>query len=88
MDYIAQIKHKIENNWIRPVGMIIGLKCVARLTQIPGGKVVEVEILTSSGNAAFDRPVRDAVLRASPLPVPTDPSLFDRNIVIAFEPEV
>ena len=88
MQYIVQVKDKIEKIWIRPSEPVNGLKCVARLSQIPGGKVVEVEVLTSSGNAAYDRSVRDAVLRASPLPVPKNPSLFDRNIVITFEPEV
>ena len=88
MEYIAQINDKIERNWIRPTEPVNGLKCVVRLSQFPGGKVVQVEIQTSSGNAAYDQSVRDAVLRASPLPVPKDPSLFDRNILIVFAPEV
>ena len=88
MEYIAQIKDKIEKNWIRPTEPVSGLKCVVRVTQIPGGKVVEVEIQTSSGDAEFNRSVQDAGLRTSPLPVPKDPSLFDRNILVMFEPEV
>ena len=85
--YIAQIKAKIERNWLRPPGTALGLKCVVRISQIPDGEVVQAEIQTGSGNIAFDRSVEDAVLRSSPLPVPADPSLFDRNIVIIFEPE-
>ena len=87
-DYIAQIKAKIDRNWLRPPGTAAGLKCVVRVSQIPGGEVVQAEIQSSSGNVAFDRAVEEAVLRSSPLPVPNDPSLFDRNIVITFEPEV
>ena len=87
MEYIAQIKARIERNWLRPPGTELGLKCVVRVSQIPGGEVVQAEIQTSSGNVAFDRSVEDAVLRSSPLPTPKDPSLFDRNIVIKFEPE-
>ena len=86
-EYIAQIKDKIERNWLRPPGAPTGLKCVVRVSQIPGGEVVQAEIRTSSGNVAFDRSVEDAVLRASPLPAPKDPELFDRHIVITFEPE-
>ena len=48
---------------------------------------MQAEIQTSNGSVAFDRSVEDAVLRASPLPVPNDPSLFDRNIVLTFEAE-
>ena len=87
MKYIAQIKDKIERNWLRPPGTASGLKCVVRVSQIPGGEVVQAEIRTSSGNVAFDRSVEDAVLRSSPLPVPKDPSLFDRHVTITFEPE-
>ena len=88
IEYIAQIKDKIERNWSRPPGTASGLKCVVRVSQIPGGDVVRAVIQTSSGNIAFDRSVEEAVLRSSPLPVPKDASLFDRNIVITFEPEV
>ena len=87
IEYIAQIKARIERNWLRPPGTAVGLKCVVRVSQIPGGEVVQAEIQSSSGSVAFDRSVEDAVLRASPLPVPNDPSLFDRNIVITFESE-
>ena len=87
MEYIAQIKDKIERNWLRPPGTAAELKCIVRVSQIPGGEVVQAEIMESSGNIAFDRSVEEAVLRSSPLPVPKDPSLFDRHIVITFEPE-
>ena len=88
MEYIAQIRDRIERNWVRPPGTASGLKCVVLVSQIPGGEVVKAEIRTSSGNIAFDRSVEEAVLRSSPLPVPKDPSLFDRDISITFEPEV
>ena len=87
IEYIAQIKDKIERNWLRPPGTAQGLQCVVRVSQIPGGEIVEAEIRESSGNIAFDRSVEEAVLRSSPLPVPKDPSLFDRSIVITFEPD-
>ena len=85
--YIAQIRQSIERNWLRPPGVGVGLKCVVRVVQIPGGEVVQAEIVTSSGNVAFDRSVEEAVLRASPLPEPKDPAWFDRHIAITFDPE-
>ena len=83
----SRTKDKIERNWLRPPGTVAGLKCVVRVSQLPGGNVIQVDIKTGSGNVAFDRSVEEAVLRSSPLPVPKDPSLFDRHIVITFEPE-
>ena len=47
IEYIAQIKNKIERNWLRPPGTAAGLKCIVRLSQIPGGEVVQAEIRES-----------------------------------------
>ena len=38
LEYIAQIKGRIRRNWLRPPGTGVGLKCVVRIGQIPGGK--------------------------------------------------
>ena len=86
-EYHDQIRNKVRRNWLRPPGAEIGLECIVLVSQIPGGEVVKAEILTSSGNVAFDRSVEEAVLRASPLPEPKDPSLFDRDIQIIFRGE-
>ena len=88
IEYIEQIKDSIERNWLRPPGIASDLKCVVRVLQLPGGHVIQVDIQIRSGNVAFDRSVEEAVLRSSPLPVPKDPALFDRTLVITFEPEV
>jgi len=49
---------------------------------IPGGDVVEVRIDKSSGNTLFDSRAEIAVKRASPLPVPENPRIFDKMRVI------
>ena len=87
-EYIAQIADKIGRNWLRPPGAAPGLKCIVRVSQIPGGEIVRAEIVTGSGDLAFDRSVQKAVMDSSPLAGPKDPALFDRHIVITFEPEV
>jgi TonB family protein len=48
--------------------------------------VLSVRIVESSGNVAFDRSVEQAVRSASPLPRPSDPALYDREIEFTFEP--
>ena len=94
LEYTTRIRDKIERSWLRPPGTPRGLRVLVRVTQIPGGEVVEVKITESSGNQAFDRSVEEAVLRASPLPTPPVPvvsdentAVFDRDITLAFEPE-
>lgn len=86
-EYVFQIRSKVERNWIRPAGTPKGLKCLIRVEQIPGGEVVGTRIVQSSGNVAFDRSVEIAVNKSSPLPQPTDPTVFARVINFEFDPE-
>ena len=86
-EYVAQIQDKVQRQWLRPQGASKGLSCKVRVRQIPGGEVVEVRVVQSSGNTAFDQSVERAVLKASPLPRPRDASLFAQEIEFSFEPE-
>ena len=88
-EYGLYIKEKVQRNWIRPSGSNASLSCVVNVRLIPGGEVVDVKIIRSSGNAAFDRSVEAAVFRASPLPVPSDPEVMEkfRSITFEFNPD-
>ncbi|EKF73990.1 hypothetical protein A11A3_10806 [Alcanivorax hongdengensis A-11-3] len=66
------------------------IKTRVRINMIPGGEVVNVAVVKSSGYPDFDESVMTAVKLASPLPVPQG-KLFDqtfRSLVIEFDPEV
>jgi len=66
------------------------IKTQVRIQMIPGGEVVNVSVVKSSGYPDFDESVMNAVKLASPLPVPDGP-LFDkqfRSLVIEFDPGV
>jgi len=82
------IRQKVERNWIQPAGDISGLACVVRVKLIPGGEVVDAQVAQSSGNGLFDRSVEIATRKASPLPIPDDPVLFNqfRNLEFYFNP--
>ncbi|MDJ0870477.1 MAG: cell envelope integrity protein TolA, partial [Gammaproteobacteria bacterium] len=85
--YVASIQDKVQRVWRRPLGVPKGLSCTIRVAQIPGGEVVSATVTQSSGNVEFDRSVEAAVLKASPLPRPRDPDLFEREIKFIFQPE-
>ncbi len=72
------IQQKVKQNWIHPSLPESGLSCKIQVKLIPGGEVIDARVIQSSGASAFDRSAETAVLKASPLPVPTDPSLFSR----------
>jgi colicin import membrane protein len=85
--YIFAIQRRIQQAWVPPASAIPGLKCVVQVRQVPGGQVVGVTITSCNGDAAVQRSIEAAVYRASPLPEPDNPTLFDRNLRIVFEPE-
>jgi len=84
--YISQITAKIERNWNRPPGAIAGLQCEVRVTQGPGGIVITVKVERCNGDDAVRQSIEAAVFRASPLPLPSEPALFERNLVVTFRP--
>lgn len=82
----AQITARIQHAWIRPPTAQHGLDCVLNVTQVPGGSVTGVSIGDCNGDEAVRESIEAAVYRASPLPPPPDPSLFERQLVIEFKP--
>jgi len=86
---VMVIKQKVNRNWLRPPKIKKGLSCQVRVQLIPGGEVVSVRIIESSGDPIFDRSVESAVRKASPLPLPQDRALFDRfrELKFIFKPE-
>ncbi len=82
----AAIVDKIRRNWQRPPASADRFNCLVRVEQLPGGEVVRASIVRSCGSAVLDRSVENAVLKASPLPSPPDPSLFERILNVTFCP--
>lgn len=87
--YKASIRQKVERNWIPPASVQPGLECTVRVTQIPGGEVVNVQVTKCNGDAPVVRSIETAVLKASPLPPPPPGAefLFDRQIEFIFKPQ-
>ena len=79
--YVGRIANAIEREF-NTAGLPPGMSCVFQIRMIPGGDVVEARIDKSSGNTLFDSRAEIAVKRASPLPVPDNPRIFDKMRVI------
>lgn len=86
-EYLSLIQAKISRAWVRPASAQPGLKCIVHLTQIPGGEVTRVAVEGCNGDDAVRQSVQTAAYRASPLPAPPDPALFDPNITVTFAPD-
>ncbi len=77
---LAGLQHRlidaIARQWQVPKGVEEGESCLLTLRLAPDGVVISVAITEPSGNPSLDRSAREAVLRASPLPVPQQAQLF------------
>lgn len=85
--YIFAIQQKVERNWVRPANAEVGLECIVNVRQLPGGEVVDVSIGRCNGDQTVKRSIESAVYKASPLPMPQDPSVFERRLTLIFKPK-
>jgi len=85
--YQLMIQDKIVRNWIKPLSARVGVDCLVSVVQIPSGDVIDVRVGSCNGDSAVVQSIEAAVRRASPLPKPPHPSLFERNINLRFRPD-
>jgi colicin import membrane protein len=83
--YIMQIDRAVESNWLRPATTSEEQSCDVIVTQTMSGDVIDVQLQSCTSDNAFQRSVERAVRKASPLPLPPDPELFDRKIQFTFK---
>ena len=88
----ALIQQVVEENWSRPPSARNGMRAILQIRMLPTGELLSASITLSSGDAAFDRSVENAVYRAAPfrelqvLPI----NLFNMNfrtLSLIFQPE-
>ena len=84
--YMYALQQQVERNWVKPASAPSDLVCRVRIKQVPGGEVISATILDCNGDAAVIRTVKAAIFKASPLPSPSNPILFDPNLVFDFTP--
>lgn len=76
-EYKAQIVQAIEQQWVIPSDADKNLSCQFVVRIASGGNVLSVTLVKSSGNQALDQSAEAAIYKASPLPVPDDPAIFE-----------
>lgn len=76
--YIESIKKRIRSRVVLPPGLTGNPEAVYSVTLVPGGEVLDVKLVKSSGVPAYDAAVERAIQAANPLPVPSDPDMFQQ----------
>ncbi len=77
-DYKGRIEAKIKRYVVEPPDVLDTMQAEFDVTLIPGGSVLSTRLTKPSGNSAYDDAVDRAITKAQPLPLPPDPSLFNR----------
>ncbi|HBI22505.1 MAG TPA: cell envelope integrity protein TolA [Legionella sp.] len=86
--YKALIIGAISQQWILPQNADSSMSSQFRIRLAPNGSVLEVSLTRSSGDPILDRSAQSAIYKASPLPVPNDPTTFNlfRDISLTVRP--
>ncbi len=82
--YQNMIIQHVNRHWARPGTARAGLECIVAVRQVPGGEVVSANVIECNGDDIVRRSVENAVLKASPLPQPSNPLLFLRTFQFTF----
>tara|TARA_R110000772_G_scaffold175160_3_gene287016 strand:+ start:88 stop:921 length:834 start_codon:yes stop_codon:yes gene_type:complete len=90
--YVAIIHNAVASNWVIPPSARNGMTAVLAIRLVPTGEIISVDIIQSSGDAAFDRSVEQAIRKAGRFPELREmsTSLFEasfRNLTLTFRPE-
>ncbi len=85
--YQFAIKQKVERAWVAPANAPRDLECTVAVRQNPNGDVLSVNVVSCNGDSIVVRSIETAVMKASPLPRPPNPLLFDTNLRFIFKPE-
>lgn len=85
-DYIGRLQGKIRGNLVQPPNLKGNPTARLKVSQLPNGEVLEIRVLKPSGNPLYDDAIERAIRKSSPLPLPDDRSLFDRDLIITYCP--
>ena len=88
-EFKARIQAKIKSNTIIPLDVVGNPEVVYEITLLPGGDILNVRLVKSSGFPSYDDAAERAIRKSAPLPVPSG-DLFQSKFRVgnyAFRPK-
>lgn len=82
-DYLAALQAHTRANYVVPAG-VTETRCAVRIRQLPGGQIVELELLESCGTQAANEAVEQAIRASDPLPSPPRREVFTSKVEFDF----
>ena len=86
--WVRAMQAQIVSHWTPPLPDASDrFPCRVKVRLLPTGTVAYAETLAPcSGSGALARSVEAAVMKSSPLPLPSHPAAFHRTLILAFVP--
>lgn len=85
--YRAEFAAAIEENRVLSSVFAGNIRCELKIMLLPDGSILNIKVLKSSGNVAYDEMSAKAVYKSAPLPMPQDQELYKqlREIILSFK---
>jgi len=85
--YGDKIRGKVKGNMsLAGISIKGNPEAIFKVTQLPTGEILDVQLSKSSGNKALDEAIERAIRKSSPLPKPDQPELFQRVLELKYKP--
>jgi colicin import membrane protein len=84
-----RIRDRIRSYLRLPQNLVGNPEAMFRVILLPNGEVLRATLLRGSGQPSYDDEVERAILKASPLPLPSDPdarAAFRDGLILKFRP--
>lgn len=87
--YQDMIRSRIRRNIVMPPDVPTSAVAEFKVTLLPGGMVMDVQLVRTSGSRAYDDAAERAIYKAQPLPLPTDLGLqkMFRELRLTIKPQ-
>lgn len=87
--YQDMIRSRIRRNIVMPPDVPASAVAEFKVTLLPGGMVMDVQLVKSSGSRVYDDAAERAIYKAQPLPLPTDVGLqkMFRELRLTIKPQ-
>ncbi len=81
-----RIAAKVKGNIVVPPGVTGNPQAKFDITLMSNGDVLSAKLHTTSGSPALDAAIERAIFKSSPLPLPEDKAVFQRELHFVFRP--
>jgi colicin import membrane protein len=85
--YRAKFAAAIEENRVLSAVFAKDIRCKLKIMLLPDGSILNIKVLESSGNIAYDEMSAKAVYKSAPFPMPQDQELYKqlREVILSFK---